>query len=109
MGFFFSSSFPCLVFLTNRKEVYTLKDWHFARDIKGWEAPALFDDDWLNLWWQRHRGDRDDFRFVYAGPRGTMAPMHHDVLCSYSWSANLAGRKRWLLVPPSETPKLLDR
>ena len=33
--------------------------------------------------------------------------MHHDVLLSYSWSANVAGCKRWTLYPPSETPKLV--
>ena len=34
-------------------------------------------------------------------------PLHHDVLHTYSWSANVAGCKRWTLYPPSETPKLV--
>ena len=29
------------------------------------------------------------------------------MLLSYSWSANVAGCKRWTLYPPSETPKLV--
>ena len=36
-------------------------------------------------------------------------PPHTDVVLSYSWSANVAGCKRWVLFPPSETHKLLDR
>ena len=41
-----------------------------------------------------------DYRFVYLGPRGTRTPLHADVLRSFSWSVNLAGRKRWRLLPP---------
>lgn len=29
-------------------------------------------------------------------------PFHADVFCSYSWSANICGRKKWLLFPPGE-------
>ena len=39
----------------------------------------------------------DDFRFVYAGEKGTRTDLHFDVLCSFSWSANICGRKRWVL------------
>jgi hypothetical protein len=35
-----------------------------------------------------------DYRFLYLGPAGSWTPLHHDVLCSYSWSANVCGRKR---------------
>jgi hypothetical protein len=50
----------------------------------------------------------DDFRFCYMGPRGTMTPLHHDVLASYSWSANIAGTKRWYFFPEGEERKLTD-
>ncbi|CAM9862762.1 unnamed protein product, partial [Discosporangium mesarthrocarpum] len=90
-----------------------LKDWHFhlagsagcAADVL--ETPFFFADDWLNWWWDRD--GRDDYRFVYMGPRGSWTPLHHDVLNSYSWSFNISGRKRWILFPPGETPKLYDR
>ena len=36
-------------------------------------------------------------------------PMHCDVMNTYSWSASLAGRKRWLLFPPDQTGLLFDR
>lgn len=42
----------------------------------------------------------DDYRFCYVGPPGTSTPMHHDVLCSHSWSANVAGWKLWIFVAP---------
>lgn len=32
--------------------------------------------------------------------QGTCTPLHADVLRSHSWSANVAGRKRWRLLPP---------
>jgi len=90
-----------------------MKDWHFVRDClpgaAAYSTPAPFADDWLNWWWTERRGSEDDYRFVYLGPAGTSTPLHHDVLLSYSWSANVAGCKRWTLFPPSETHKLLDR
>jgi len=49
-----------------------------------------------------------DYRFVYLGPAGSFTPLHADVLRSFSWSANVAGRKRWLLLPPRATHLLYD-
>ena len=43
------------------------------------------------------------------GVQGTWTPLHADVLRSYSWSTNVAGRKRWLLLPPCHTHLLYDR
>lgn len=45
----------------------------------------------------------DDYRFTYAGPRGTFTPLHRDIYGSYSWSSNIVGRKRWWLIPPEHT------
>lgn len=50
-----------------------------------------------------------DYRFCYLGPAGTWTPLHSDVLRSYSWSANVCGRKRWLLLHPRHTHLLYDR
>ena len=41
--------------------------------------------------------------------QGSWTPLHADVLRSYSWSANVAGAKRWLLLPPAHTHLLYDR
>lgn len=35
-------------------------------------------------------------------------PLHADVFTSYSWSANIVGRKRWLLFPPHEEDHFRD-
>ena len=94
------------------EQAHYLKDWHFVRDCPdaaAYTTPAPFADDWLNWWWSEQRGGHDDYRFVYLGPAGSWTPLHHDVMLSYSWSANVCGRKRWLLFPPSETAKLLSR
>ena len=48
-------------------------------------------------------------RFVYVGVEGTWTPMHADVLRSYSWSINVSGHKRWLMVPPQRSAHLKSR
>lgn len=48
-----------------------------------------------------------DFRFTYLGPAGTYTPLHRDVYSSYSWSANIAGRKIWWLFPLE--PEVMNR
>lgn len=81
--------------LTNRRPEYSV--------------PALFRDDWLNWYWQTCRTkDCDDYSFLYVGGPGSFTAMHHDVVCSYSWSVNLRGRKKWTLFPPTSVPALLD-
>lgn len=51
----------------------------------------------------------DDFRFVYIGPKNSWTPFHADVYRSYSWSANICGRKKWIFYPPNTEDKLRDR
>ena len=86
-------------------------------------TPRLFADDWMNNvtpseggprpfspdnWLATHAEpyDPDDFRFCYAGSAGSSTPLHRDVYTSYSWSTNIAGRKRWRLFPPHAAPWL---
>lgn len=70
-------------------------------------VPSPLDDDWLNAWWDApatdagHAVREDDYCFLYLGPACTTTGVHHDVLCSYSWSVNLAGIKEWTLFPPA--------
>ena len=75
-------------------------------------VPSPLDDDWLNGWWDApatdagHAAREDDYRFLYLGPKVTTTGVHHDVLCSYSWSVNLAGIKEWTLFPPPPSSPL---
>lgn len=111
---------------TDSRRLY-LKDAHIVRDVPGGEAlysvPPWFADDWLNgacdagVIGEAAACDdtptppppRDDYRFLYVGPAGTATPLHADVLGSASWSASVAGVKRWRLLPPHLTPALYDR
>jgi hypothetical protein len=34
--------------------------------------------------------------------------LHRDVYCSYSWSANVLGRKIWWLFPPTQLNGLVE-
>ena len=115
-----------------------VKDWSMASDFPDYRAyvtPPHFADDWLNAYWDeraqsaaassaRHperdpeSADPDPdpdpdgggtHRFVYCGVEGTWTPLHADVLRSFSWSVNVVGRKRWLMVPPQRSVHLLAR
>ena len=53
--------------------------------------------------------DKDvGYNFLYVGPRGSRTALHADVANSISWSAAIAGRKKWRLLPPEQTPFLFD-
>jgi hypothetical protein len=85
-----------------------IKDWNLALSDPAathYETPPHFASDWLNG--HAHATDQaSDHRFVYVGRAGTFTPLHKDVLCSYSWSFNVAGDKRWWLVPPDDEWRL---
>lgn len=86
-----------------------LKDWHMHREFPEhnvYSTPVFFSSDWLNEYWDTI--EVDDYRFVYMGPKGSWTPFHADVFRSYSWSANVCGRKKWLLYPPGQEEYLRD-
>ena len=77
------------------------RDMHFVRDfpnLKFYTCPDLFKDDWLNF--KLDEDSKDDYRFVYVGGNGTRTNLHKDVIASHSWSSNIAGAKKWTLIPP---------
>eukprot|EP00633_Aureoumbra_lagunensis_P008007 CAMPEP_0197318524 /NCGR_PEP_ID=MMETSP0891-20130614/51422_1 /TAXON_ID=44058 ORGANISM="Aureoumbra lagunensis, Strain CCMP1510" /NCGR_SAMPLE_ID=MMETSP0891 /ASSEMBLY_ACC=CAM_ASM_000534 /LENGTH=602 /DNA_ID=CAMNT_0042809031 /DNA_START=75 /DNA_END=1883 /DNA_ORIENTATION=+ len=80
-----------------------LKDWHVPHFYRnGWcTTPKGFESDWLGTW--LHFVGYEDFDFCYIGPKGSRTSEHADVLSTYSWSANIAGRKHWWLQPPNGT------
>ncbi|KAM1295419.1 hypothetical protein ACFX2H_015228 [Malus domestica] len=107
------------------KELLYLKDWHFVKEYPEYEAyttPVLFCDDWLNMYLDNYHMHNDptiysenneiscsDYRFVYMGAKGTWTPLHADVFRSYSWSANVCGKKRWLFLSPSQSHLVFGR
>ncbi|KAI4336191.1 hypothetical protein L6164_014747 [Bauhinia variegata] len=109
----------------NDQSVLYLKDWHFVKEYPEYLAyitPVFFCDDWLNLYLDNYRMHTDpdayqenyeiccsDYRFVYMGVKGSWTPLHADVFRSYSWSANVSGKKRWLFLAPSQSHLVFDR
>ncbi|XVF09343.1 hypothetical protein REPUB_Repub07fG0084200 [Reevesia pubescens] len=109
----------------NGKSVLYLKDWHFVKEYPeylAYRTPLFFTDDWLNLYLDNYRMHDDpdtyqenndiccsDYRFVYMGAKGSWTPLHADVFRSYSWSANVCGKKKWLFLPPLQCNLLFDR
>ncbi|MCL7041082.1 hypothetical protein MKW94_002666 [Papaver nudicaule] len=100
-----------------------LKDWHFVKEYSDYIAyttPVFFRDDWLNFYLDsymhmdetsqdKNEINCSDYRFVYMGSKGTWTPLHADVFRSYSWSANVCGRKKWHLLSPSQSQLVFDR
>ncbi|XP_069107689.1 2-oxoglutarate and iron-dependent oxygenase JMJD4-like isoform X2 [Argopecten irradians] len=89
-----------------------LKDWHFTKafpDYHAYSTPVFFSSDWMNEFWDSRADSDDDYRFVYMGPKGTWTPFHADVFRSYSWSANICGRKRWIFIAPGEEDKYRNK
>ncbi|EDW90270.1 2-oxoglutarate and iron-dependent oxygenase JMJD4 homolog [Drosophila yakuba] len=87
-----------------------LKDWHLAAqmpDYNFYKVPKYFSSDWLNE--QLIQQGKDDYRFVYMGPKNSWTSYHADVFGSFSWSTNIVGLKKWLIMPPGEELKLNDR
>ncbi|ALC40234.1 CG7200 [Drosophila busckii] len=92
------------------KDNLYLKDWHLAAQMpayKFYHVPKYFASDWLNEKLMKQK--QDDYRFVYMGPKDSWTSFHSDVLGSYSWSTNIVGHKKWLIMPPGEELKLADR
>lgn len=96
-----------------------LKDWHLPQlypEYGAYQTPPHLADDWLNEHWAASRRAVDsatqdgsgDHRFVYLGPAGSRTSLHADVLFSFSWSVNVAGTKRWLLVPAEDRRLVAD-
>ncbi|XP_050225834.1 arginine-specific demethylase JMJ20 isoform X2 [Mercurialis annua] len=87
-----------------------------------YRTPLFFSDDWLNLYLDHHRMHKNpdvyqesneiccsDYRFVYMGAKGSWTPLHADVFRSYSWSANICGKKKWVFLSPSQCHLVYDR
>ncbi|KAH7706684.1 jmjC domain-containing protein [Aphelenchoides avenae] len=82
--------------------------WHFQREHNGpavYEPPSFIRYDWVNN--EEWTSEQDnvfggDYRFVYVGTKDSWTKFHCDVMGSYSWSANVCGRKRWLMLRPGK-------
>ena len=77
-------------------------------DYDAYGTCSFFRSDWMNEFWDVRDDIDDDYRFVYMGPKGTWTPFHADVFRSFSWSANICGRKRWIFFPPGEHPRIIS-
>ncbi|WWC71238.1 uncharacterized protein I206_105191 [Kwoniella pini CBS 10737] len=104
-----------------------VKDWHLMAEIEKegrgvkevYQVSECLRDDWLNPPYtpdsriitsetEVNSASTSDFRFTYLGPPLTYTPLHRDVYGSYSWSANIVGRKIWWLFPPDKLDKVKD-
>lgn len=93
----------------DKNDLLYLKDFHLKYEfphVDFYNVPKYFASDWLNEY-LLDRGN-EDYRFVYIGVEGTFTNFHSDVYNSYSWSINVSGKKRWLILPRNEEQKLKD-
>ena len=91
-------------------EAVYCKDWHIVSDLDSslsYSVPILFEDDWLNYYCRwKCRGRKDDYIFAYIGGPKSFTNIHFDVMCSFSWSINLSGKKRWTFWSPIHSNSL---
>ena len=71
-----------------------------------YEWPEEFKSDWLNEY--TIATGRQDYRFVYIGPKDSHTGFHQDVLKSHSWSSNVCGKKLWHFWEPGTHPKEME-
>ncbi|VDD86973.1 unnamed protein product [Enterobius vermicularis] len=99
----------------SRRNIRYLKDWHFQNQsgsapgcdlgdsgtsYEFYDLQSFLNFDWINN--EQWSGDKNcfgDYRFVYFGVKDSWTVLHSDVMSSYSWSANICGRKLWYFVP----------
>ena len=74
-----------------------------GEDESFYEWPEEFKSDWLNEF--TIATGRQDYRFVYIGPKDSHTGFHQDVLKSHSWSSNVCGKKLWHFWAPGTHPK----
>nr|ODN86252.1 hypothetical protein L203_04370 [Cryptococcus depauperatus CBS 7841] len=107
-----------------------VKDWHLFAEIEAegrgvkevYDVPECFRGkpvhDWLNppynpeptsATFSKMNTNTSDFRFAYLGPPMTYTPLHQDVYGSYSWSANVVGKKIWWIFPPGRLDRARDK
>jgi hypothetical protein len=99
-----------------------------ARLTRDWESfPYYIRDNWALL--TAHPELAADYRFpkyffdwfallpgflrlpyprIFIGPKGALTPLHQDIWGTHAWLSQLAGRKRWILVPPDQTNLLYN-
>ncbi|XP_039280858.1 2-oxoglutarate and iron-dependent oxygenase JMJD4 isoform X2 [Nilaparvata lugens] len=95
-----------------KSKILYLKDWHFNKADPSqciYKVPNVFCSDWLNEYFTLNPALNDDYQFVYMGPKNSWTPFHADVFTSFSWSANVCGRKKWILFPPGEENCFKDK
>lgn len=70
--------------------------WESHELIKDYEPPALCDD----LFAIFSEESRPPHRWLLVGPRRSGSFPHQDMLGTSAWNAVVAGRKRWVMLPP---------
>jgi len=78
-----------------------LRGWFFEAQapelLQDFTIPSIFRD-----WFERlPKAWRPPFHWIFLGPRGSCTPMHIDPTLTHAWLAQIQGRKRFLLFPPS--------
>jgi len=78
---------------------------HFPELIADFSLPEFMENCYRELTGQLLGWYYDTFAWIYLGPSGTVTPLHVDHFMTHTISAQISGRKRFLLL----SPDVLDR
>jgi len=86
-----------------------LENWYFLHEQgelrEDYEPPRCLGSDWLSSGPLRRLAPAA--ASIFIGPAGARTKLHVDAHGAPGWLAQLAGRKRWVLVPPRELDAVL--
>ena len=92
---------------SRESEVGYLRGWFFESTnpelLQDFTPPAWAGDMFEKL----PASARPPFHWIFCGPKGSSTPCHVDPLLTHAWLAQIVGRKRFLLRPPSALPALV--
>eukprot|EP00756_Hemistasia_phaeocysticola_P052553 Hpha_TRINITY_DN27802_c0_g1::TRINITY_DN27802_c0_g1_i1::g.194024::m.194024 len=87
-----------------------LRAWSFERAGWGELRNDYTPPEWAQDFFDRLRPEqRPEFRWLFIGPKGARTPLHVDPCLTHAWLTQLVGSKKWVMVPPADVPKVVDK
>ncbi len=81
-------------FMENCKEIY-----------EDYNSIEIFKDNWIDY---IPRGEMNDCKWLFIGPKGSGTPLHLDFAMTSAWNAVITGRKKWIFFSPEDSKYMYE-